>query len=157
MNRIRQGSLLLAALVLLGLAVWLLLSPLFAEPVRNSVLDEVRITEYQGQVAIAVRFPCPVRYLTHFPQTHGRELRIRLDPVPACNAEREAFAQRESVRPRHAEAAALDSVSYEGDIAGGPFLNLSFTAMRTWQVQPDKDFRGLLVLIAPVDPATPGP
>lgn len=150
MTRVAK-KLVLPLLLVTGLGVgWLLQAPLVAEPVRDRVLEEVRITEVEGQVAIAVRFPCTVRYLTHFPQDQGRELHIRLKPIQICTADRDAFAARESVRPRHAEAASLIDVTYEGDIEGGPFLNLSFTEDLAWQVKPDTDFRGLLILISPL-------
>lgn len=149
MNRIKHwlGAPFLTLLIL-G-AAWLLYQSSRAEPVRDQVLEDVSITEINGRIAVVIRLPCPFQTLTHFPQSQGSELRIRIQPAPTCNIDREAFSQRESVRPEHADAAALIAVTYEGDIETGPFISLSFSHAMQWQLQPQNDFRGLAVLVSP--------
>ncbi len=148
----QQGKywLFVPTLLFISILTWWQLSVSRAEPVRDRVLEDVRITEIAGKTAVAIRLPCPFQTLSHFPQAQGRELRIQIQPLVACNADRDAFRQRESFRPRHADVVSLTDVSYEGDLATGAYITLSFTRTMQWQLQTQNDFRGLLVLVSPL-------
>jgi tetratricopeptide (TPR) repeat protein len=48
------------------------------------LIDVVEVDDHETQVDITVSFNCSMRYLTHFPATHGRRLTIELQPLADC-------------------------------------------------------------------------
>jgi tetratricopeptide (TPR) repeat protein len=48
------------------------------------LIDVVEVDDHDSQVDITVSFNCSMRYLTHFPATHGRQLIVQLQPLPDC-------------------------------------------------------------------------
>lgn len=139
-----------------GCALMLHLSPAAnAQPATATILDQVALIEQPGCLLINVQFALPVRYAWHFPYSFGEELRIRIDPIAANPADRAALSQREATVPRMTRGATLLGVelmeiTYEGDIAGGPYLTLLFRNAVAFKVAQGKDFRSLVI-------ASPGP
>lgn len=146
-TQVRGWAAILAILLVTASFGWLLVRPPHAEPVRDRILDRVYLTELDGRVAVQVDFPCPVRYVTHFPQHAGRELRVLVVPVPPCEDNQEAVRKREAIRPPYADVAGLSQVVYEGDIEQGPFVTFEFTQKVAYEVIPGSDHRGLTVFI----------
>ena len=128
-----------------------------AAPVRDKVLDEVRLELHDGEPAIVVRFAFPLRYVSHFPLDGGAELRIRLQPVRVPASDLDALFRREAVAPHHADVAAVDEVVYEGDMDGGPYLTVYFTHPVRYRVIPAPDYRGLLIIVTAMKQANGQP
>jgi hypothetical protein len=118
-----------------------------AQPVRDRILDEVYVTLDNGRPTIHVSLTFPFRYLSHFPQDSGDELRIRLKPVRVPSSDKDAVFSREGVRPDRADTIGLMEVLYEGDIDGGPYLTLFFSGPVTYKVVPGTDYRHLTVVV----------
>jgi hypothetical protein len=118
-----------------------------AAPVRDRVLDEVQIIRHNGERIIEVNFSFPLRYQSHFPATNGDELRIRLRPLRVPLSDLSAVSQREALVPENARAVALDEVTYEGDVEGGPYLTLTFTRPVHYEVIPGSDFRSVNIVV----------
>ena len=115
------------------------------------MLEEVLVIEKYGQPVIEVQFSFPLRYLSHFPQEGGEELRIRLRPVRIPSSDLDAAFKREGVVPEYAEAAAVSDVIYEGDVQGGPYLTVIFTQAVTYEVIPGSDYRSMKIIILSLD------
>ncbi len=139
----RRFLLRLLALALLVLVVF----TLPAQPVRDKILDEVYVTSDNGSPTIHVSLTFPFRYLSHFPQDSGNELRIRLKPVRVPTSDKDAVFSREGVRPDRADMVGLMEVLYEGDIDGGPYLTLFFSRPVIYEVVPGTDYRHLTVIV----------
>ena len=118
-----------------------------AQPVRDRILDEVYVTVGNGRPTVQVSLTFPFRYLSHFPQESGDELRIRLKPVRVPSSDKDAVFRREGVRPDRADMVGLVEVLYEGDIDGGPYLTLFFNRPVAYQVVPGTDYRHLTVIV----------
>ena len=48
------------------------------------LIDVVEVDDHDSQVDITVSFNCSMRYLTHFPATHGSRLSVELQPLADC-------------------------------------------------------------------------
>ncbi len=122
-----------------------------AQPVRGNILEEVIITHENGYHIIEVSFPFRIRYQSHFPDRHGKELRIRLQPVQVATTDIDAVFRRESVIPQYASVVALDEVTYEGDIESGTQLTITFTEDVSYEVIPDPDYTHIRIMILSIN------
>jgi hypothetical protein len=118
-----------------------------ASPVRDKVLEDVQVIKNNGNLIIEVHFSFPLRYMSHFPQDSGDELRIQLKAVRVPASDADALFKREGVVPRYADTVAVDQVIYEGDIEGGPYLTVQFTREASYQVVPGSDFRSINIVV----------
>ena len=53
----------------------------YAEPVIDQLASGARVSASNGCALLMVYFHVRVRYIGHFPQQHGEELRISLQPI----------------------------------------------------------------------------
>ena len=142
-----------SGLCLLSLMLFTL--PLQAQPTRDRVLGDVVLNEQPESVSLNVSFNFPVRYLSHFPAEHGRELRIKLSPIAIAAVDRGALLHRESYTPEMPNLAGITEVLYEGDTFSGLYLTLYFLGNAQWQVERVGDYRSLQVrILAPFPVAT---
>ncbi len=126
-----------------------------AQPARDRILDDVRVSESDGCAFVTISFNFPVRYVRHFPYSQGNELRIQFEPINISPEDREFLFERESLRPWDREIAALLEVAYEGDIEGGPYLTLLFDQSVTFLAGQGLNFRSLSVITAAAGAPTP--
>lgn len=126
---------------------WVLSAP----PVRDKILDDVVLTFSDESTVLEVSLTFPLRYQSHFPQTEGTELRIRLKPVRVPSSDLDAVFRREAVTPRYGENAAVDEVIYEGDVAGGPYLTVRFTRIMHYEVIPAPDYRSINIVLQGIE------
>jgi hypothetical protein len=143
------GAVLLAGLVIPFPAPW-------AQPVRDGVLEEVRVADTPDAWEVDVVLSFPARYERHFPPGRGDELRVRMTPLAVGEADRPGVLGREAVRPEHADALGLEQVMWEGDVDEGPYLTFLFRRPVSFWIRQGKDFRSLVVTIpkpGPDDPA----
>lgn len=117
------------------------------QPARDRIIESALINVDHGRVLLEVRLTFPFRYLSHFPQETGRELRIRIVPVRVPSSDVGAVFRNEGLVPPDADIAAIDQVLYEGDNPDGPYLTIRFTRPVRYQVIPGSDYRSVNVII----------
>lgn len=118
-----------------------------AQPVGGGIIDSVDVSRENNAVRIDVSFVCPVRYVTHAPQSHGSEVRIKVDPVPRCQDDAQAAGQDQTIHPESEAHAPVTDITYEGNVPGGPFLTLRFSHEVNFRIAPTPDYRGITVTI----------
>jgi hypothetical protein len=124
-----------------------------AQPARDRVLDDVSVSHDDECTEIRVGFNFPVRYVRHFPFTEGKELRIAVRPIRVGPTDLDAVQQRESMRPSPNGPSPLVDVVYDGEMAGGPYLILTFRRPVAFVVGQGQDFRSIVVTLpAPAKP-----
>jgi tetratricopeptide (TPR) repeat protein len=89
---------------------------------------------------ITVRFRCGIQYLGHDPSARGDMIRIRLETTSVCTGAAPTAADtKEQHRPLAADVARLESIEYDGEIAGDRFLRLNFTETVRFDVDAAND------------------
>ncbi len=134
--------LVLAALVAIGLAAT-------AAPVRDRILEKVRIDNNGDHLELEITLSFVFAYRMHFPTGSGRELRIWLRPAQVAEIDRSALGGREAVTPPRAGEAGIDEVVYEGDASEGPWITVYFDDETRYRVVPLPDYRRLKIIIEP--------
>ena len=124
-------------------------TPVEAQPVAGRVLDGVKISEQADKVEVSVEFNFPVRYISHFPDEAGKELRIQLQPISVSADDLEALTKRESITPEKTNPANITEIIYEGDISSGLFLTLFFREKTDFSVRQGADYRSLQATVVP--------
>jgi SPOR domain len=120
-----------------------------AQPVAGRILDGVSIKEDSGKIAVSINFNFPVRYLSHFPDEAGRELRIQLQPISVSSDDLDALSKRESFTPTKDNPANITEIIYEGDSYSNLFMTVYFNSQTNFSVKQGSDYRSLLVLVDP--------
>jgi hypothetical protein len=124
---------------------------LFLAPVwlyaKRRVIYDAGIENHNGCAVIHIGFNFPVRYKRHFPSEMGDELRIQIDPITIGLSDSENQFEREQVWFSQDDIVPLSEVIFEGDIAGGPFLTLTFQRSIAFEVEQGDDFRSLLITL----------
>jgi hypothetical protein len=120
---------------------------LSGQPARDRIIESATVSTEAGHAVINVKLSFPFRYLSHFPQTQGREVRIRIAPVRVSSPDLGAVFKNEGLTPPHAALAALDEVLYEGDAAGGPQLTIRFDHPVQYEVILGSDYRSVNVVV----------
>jgi len=138
-----------ALLILITLSVCLNPTLVKAQSVAGRILDEVTYQEKNDKIAISVNFNFPVRYLSHFPDEAGRELRIQLQPISVAADDLSALSRREIYSPARANPGNIREIIYEGDSYSKLFLTVYFNSQTSFSVEQGNDYRSLLVLIDP--------
>ena len=138
----RLVSLVVLVLIALG-AGWVL----SGQQARDKIIESADISVDAGHVLLKVKLTYPFRYLSHFPQETGRELRIRIAPVRVPSSDVDAVYTNEGLTPQDAEVAAVDEVLYEGDTPNGPYITVRFTRPVRYEVIPGSDYRSVDIII----------
>ena len=77
---------------------------------------------------VTIRFRCKVHYLGHDPAGKTDTVRVRLETTSVCTGFSPEIANsRELHRPIAADEAMLDSIEYDGEVAGNQQLRLIFS------------------------------
>lgn len=120
----------------------------WAQPLGSNVIDEVTAEHGDRCTVIHVRFVQLFRYVRHTPEGPGRELVIQLQPLRVRREESEPVRSREAaVVPTG--GALIDEVVYEGDIAGGPYLRLSFDGPFLFEVRQGRNLHQIDITVRP--------
>lgn len=137
--------------VFLAIAIGLCLQPITAEaqPVAGKILDGVSIREVSGKITVSINFNFPIRYLSHFPDESGRELRIQLQPISVSADDLDSLTKRESFTPTKNNVANITEIIYEGDSFSNLFMTVYFNSKTTFSVKQGSDYRSLLVTVDP--------
>ena len=135
---------LLAISLAVGAAALLLGTTISAQPTGGRILTDIALSGAEACRSMRIGFSLPIRYLNHFPQKRGTELRIQLKPLRIDPADSLALLDREAFSPVD-DTSPLDNVIYEGDMAGGPYLSLQFSRSVYFTVAQGTDFRSMNV------------
>jgi len=114
------------------LLVFLCMSSAVFAAGNKQILKDIQLSENTNDVIIRVNFNKRVRSIRHFPADAGEILQIQLEvsDIDKPEGSREAIdsdiAKRESMLPPKNDLVPLVSVTYEGDVPGGPYLTLRF-------------------------------
>jgi hypothetical protein len=138
-----ENKVILAGFTTGMLALFLAIS-LKAQPTGGRILSDITVTGGDVCKVAQISFSFPIRYINHFPQNEGEEVRIQLKPVTVGPMDAQDLADREAFSPVD-DATLLNSVTYEGDMAGGPYLTLQFSANTRFTVEQGTDFRSIRV------------
>ena len=122
----------------------LLAISLKAQPTGGKILTDITVTGNDTCKTAQIGFNFPIRYINHFPQNEGYEVRIQLKPVTVAPMETQDLSSREAFSPVD-DASLLSNVIYEGDMTGGPYLTLQFTQRARYTVVQGTDFRSVRV------------
>ena len=115
-----------------------------AQPTGGRILFDITVSGSNACKVALIGFSFPIRYINHFPQTEGLEVRIQLKPVTVGPMDAQDLKDREAFSPVD-DATLLNSVTFEGDMAGGPYLILQFSASARFTVAQGTDFRSIRV------------
>lgn len=133
--------------VVAAAGVVLIASGALGERVGGRVIEELSVSGDDACMRVRVGFSFPIRYVKHFPESFGEELRIYLAPIAIDPLGREEVSRRESLRPdRYDDRVPLIEAVYEGDVVGGRILTLRFSRAVTYRVDQGGDFRSLVVV-----------
>lgn len=125
-----------------------------AQAVIDQIISNVRVAEANGCAVVSVRFNFPVRYVSHFPTTSGKELRVRIRPTNISDDDASFLSRREALRPPKNERAAIYKITYEGDTGADPTLTFYFRSKVAFRIAQGKDYRSIVVAIPGPTPST---
>jgi tetratricopeptide (TPR) repeat protein len=134
----RRLALATSALAPLGV---LFHTPANAQIVADRALSDVRVDNVGGCAILTVNFNVRVQFLSHFPDSAGRELHIRVRPLDGSALGRESLRTPTSVP-------SLRSLEYEGDNSAGPVLSLFFTRDMRFEVEAGARPQSIVIRIA---------
>ena len=139
-----------------GALTLLLTLSLKAQPTGGRVLSDITVSGDAECKTAQISFNYPIRYVAHFPQKEGIELRIQLKLLAVNPSEQPDLLRREAFSPTD-DAALLNNVTYEGDpTGGGPYLSLQFSRTAHFTVAQGTDFRSMNVSFSVAAASCPG-
>ncbi len=119
-------------------------------------LDDVSLEFQDKGVVATIKFTGPIRYLSHFPESHGNTLEIFYERVPGATST-ETWVDNE-VRKSPPSGLIPSFTVTTRDQATKPKLVIEFAREAEYSVSPGKDNRSLLITIQPSKrPVSTGP
>ncbi len=106
----------------------------YAEPVIDELVAGARVSAAKDCALIRVQFHLRVRYVGHFPQDRGDELRISLQPIDPTHTDQLRLIRREAVAIDNAGLAGITAVTLDIDRAIGPTLRIQFSHPTSFDV-----------------------
>ena len=119
-----------------------------AEPVTDRVLASAQVVTQNRCAQLKISFNFRIRYAGHFPQAQGNELRIMVRAIDSAVAASEILTRRESLRAPDDKTAAIKTIEFDVDSAGGPALTVRFQRSVHFQVAQGPDFQSVVVAIS---------
>ncbi len=135
-----RTALALATSALAGLAIT---SPASAQVVADRTLSDINVDTVGGCTTLTINFNIRLQVLSHFPDSSGRELHVRIRPLDADGTS----LLRESLRTP-STVPELRSIEYEGDNPSGPVLSLFFTRDMRFEIEAGARPQSLVVRLA---------
>lgn len=108
------------------------------------LIDVVEVDDHDSQVDITVTFNCAMRYVTHFPATHGRRLTIELQPLADCGLGPVARSLSE-IPPLSGATRVVSAVSLDSNAPGRVLLNVELAADEQFVLGQGVDLSGLRI------------
>ncbi len=131
-------------------ANFFLMSAAFAAD-KKQILKDVQISENKDDVIVSVNFNKNIQIIRHFPPDAGEILQIQLEVSDSKKREGSQaaidsdIAKRESVLPPKNDLVPLVSITYEGDVPGGPYLTLRFKFAVEFILEQGGDGKSILI------------
>lgn len=123
---------------------------LYAQPVAEDVLDSVTFSSNEYMGVIKITFRTPVRYISHYPKQHGKEIHIKVDLLNILNDNIKGN-KRESLTFSGRENYNLEEIMYERDFISKQekdhHLTLYFKKTVSFEIVQDANHRSLILLI----------
>jgi tetratricopeptide (TPR) repeat protein len=124
-----------------------------AEPVLDEFAAGARVSASKDCALLKVYFHFRVRYIGHFPQESGDELRISLQPIDPGSADQLRVVRREAVIADDAATAGVKAITVDLDRATGPTLRIQFTRPVSYDVGQVGGFDSIAVAVPRSDAA----
>ncbi len=122
-----------------------------SQPVRSRILEGIDARMVDEGIELTVHLSFPVRIVRHFPEAHGRQLQIAMQPVNISRIDRGLIKSRESLRIPDSLIEALQEVNFEGSLPGGPYLTLRFFQDQGYRIRIGSDFRSIRITLIESD------
>ena len=117
----------------------------YAQTISDRFLSRVTAQENGACATVNIDFNVPVRYVSHFPDRAGRELRIGVQPLNFSRGSLSTALATESLRPPASKLAGIQRITYDVSDPAGPTLVLQFDHDAAWDVKPDRTATRLVV------------
>ena len=130
------------------LHVFTLADDALAEPVIDRALSDVDVISKKSCSVVRIGFNFRVRYVSHFPVNHGRELRIRVRPVDPTLSPALFLVKREALRAPSNKRAAMRSIEFQTRQAEGPILSIQFKHPVSYRVAQGSDFQSIIIAVS---------
>ncbi len=136
--------------VYLGLIGTWLLMVAFVAPVAavTRVVEEVEVLSVAEGVEIQINFNFPLRYMTHSPARAGKLLQVEMRSLFA-SSEMVELSGRKVYSWKPSAERPLRSLTYDGDVPGGPQLLLEFEHEVEYRIKGGSDPLRLTILLQP--------
>lgn len=128
----------------------------YAQTISDRFLSRVTAQENGACATVNIDFNVPVRYVSHFPDRGGRELRIGVQPLNFNRGSLSTALATESLRPPSSAVAGIQRITYDVSDPAGPMLVLQFDHDANWDVKPDRTATRLVVTVSGRDGCVPG-
>jgi hypothetical protein len=132
----------------LALATMLAAVSACAEPVIDEFVSGARVSAANGCALLKVYFHVRVRYVGHFPQDYGDELRITVQPIDPSILSQLRLMRREGVVVDDSALAGIRAVTLDLDDASvGPTLRIQFNRSVAFDVGQFGSFDSIAVAV----------
>ena len=108
------------------------------------LIDVVEVDDRDSQVDITVSFNCAMRYVTHFPATHGRRLTVELQPLADCGLSPLSRTLSE-IPPLSGARRIVSAVSLDSNVPGRVLLTVELAADEQFVLGQGVDLAGLRI------------
>ena len=108
------------------------------------LIDLVEVADRDSQVDITVSFNCSMRYVTHFPVTHGRRLTVELQPLADCALGPLSRALAE-IPPLSGATQTVAAVRLDANAPGRVLLTVELAADEQFVLGQGVDLTGLRI------------
>lgn len=120
----------------------------YAQTISDRFLSRVTAQENGACATVNIDFNVPVRYVSHFPDRSGRELRVGVQPLNFNRGSLSTALATESLRPPASKLAGIQRITYDVSDPAGPTLVLQFDHDANWDVKPDRTATRLVVTVS---------
>jgi hypothetical protein len=128
---------------------FLLASHVQAQPAGNRAVDNTEVENINGCSIITVTFVFPVQYLSHFPKSQGKELRVQFSPLITGQSNIPAEISNEAIRLMDDVEVPITRFEYNGgQFSENPSLWLVFSEPVYFKVEQGTDFRSLILYLS---------
>jgi hypothetical protein len=129
--------------------VFLLNSQIQAQPAGNRAVDNTEVENINGCSIITVTFVFPVQYLSHFPKSQGKELRVQFSPLITGQSNIPAEISNEAIRLMDDVEVPITRFEYNGgQFSENPSLWIVFSEPVYFKVEQGTDFRSLILYLS---------
>ena len=121
--------------------------PAAAQIVSDSVLSRAKVSGTESCAQLTIEFNTSVQYQSHFPEQHGRQLRISLLPIVRSGAALRG-RQEEGLRVPRSKLIDVQNISLDASDPSGPKLIIDFDRDVYWTVSQGGDFTSIVIALS---------